>query len=398
MSRHLFQKNTSTGGIFSTVKDQLAFGRGILRSQLLAPALTRRWLKPWSFGSSSSLRDAVGAPWEIARLTTLPAPVTRGRVVDLYTKSGGLSVVYASQLVLVPDYNLVLSALFGFAPSAPAVLPTPSASNASSSDPAATAATASSSSSVTPSATAAATDASNATAAAADAGLSAGSMLGPRYTLVLARLLPVAEQIARQQATANYAGLYTVALSSSSSSSSSPADNASTTPASSAVRIAVDSGPGLRITEFRARGKDVIAQLGGTLGAGGGRSTLGIRLYPTGLEPGTASHSGGSFTDSSSSSSAAAAATKRVSFRAIALREPPSPSAASPNGTRHDNSAGAEAADECGVVWGAVGSLSYANRGLTEFVFHLADDGRARRLEVPAWQLVLDHDASAVES
>lgn len=55
---------------------------------------------------TSSVKFSVGAPWEIFRVES-----SRG-TVDLYTKSGSLGV-YASLLVLVPDYNfgwVILSA------------------------------------------------------------------------------------------------------------------------------------------------------------------------------------------------------------------------------------------------------------------------------------------------
>ena len=48
---------------------------------------------------TSSLKLSVGSPWEIFRVET-----PRG-VVDLYTKSGNLAV-YATLLVLIPDYDL----------------------------------------------------------------------------------------------------------------------------------------------------------------------------------------------------------------------------------------------------------------------------------------------------
>jgi hypothetical protein len=169
------------------------------------------------------------------------------------------------------------------------------------------------------------------------------------------------------------------------------------------VRITVDSGPGLRVTEFRARGKDVIRQLASTLGASSGRP-LGIRLYPTGLEPDAAASSSSVSADGSNST--VSSSTKRLSFRAIARIEPAI--AANRNGTRQDSAADSQAGaateekeegvDACQGVWGEIGAGSYANRGLTEFIFHLAGDGRARRIEAPAWQLVLDKAALAADS
>jgi len=95
---------TPAGGIYSTSNDLAKLGRAILNSTLLSPAQTRRWMKPVTH--TSSLKFSVGAPWEIVRAET-----PRG-VVDIYTKSGSLGV-YASLLVLIPDYNfgwVILSA------------------------------------------------------------------------------------------------------------------------------------------------------------------------------------------------------------------------------------------------------------------------------------------------
>lgn len=72
------------------------FGRAILNSTLLPPAITRRWMKPASH--TSSLDYAVGAPWEILSFGN-------ERPVDLYTKSGDIGV-YSSVLALSPDHSV----------------------------------------------------------------------------------------------------------------------------------------------------------------------------------------------------------------------------------------------------------------------------------------------------
>lgn len=86
-----------------STKDLSNLGRAILRSTLLKPAQTRAWLKPETH--TSSLRVSVGAPWEIFRV---PGLTEDGRVIDLYTKNGGL-LGYSSELVLVPDYDVGLT-------------------------------------------------------------------------------------------------------------------------------------------------------------------------------------------------------------------------------------------------------------------------------------------------
>lgn len=92
-----------TGAALLTQRDMARLGLGILRSDLLSPAETRRWLKPVSF--TGRLQYAVGAPWEIHRYT-LP----NNKVVDMYTKSGD-SGAYSAFLVLLPDYDLGFSLL-----------------------------------------------------------------------------------------------------------------------------------------------------------------------------------------------------------------------------------------------------------------------------------------------
>ncbi|GME48840.1 putative beta-lactamase-related protein [Neofusicoccum parvum] len=95
------------GSAYSTVTDLTRLGRSILRSTLLRPALTRRWLKPHARTSSDA--QAVGAPWEISsfRMPLTPnATAIDGDVptvrADLYAKSGSLGV-YRSLLALDPD-------------------------------------------------------------------------------------------------------------------------------------------------------------------------------------------------------------------------------------------------------------------------------------------------------
>ena len=58
--------------------------------------MTNRWLKP--SGVVSDLRQAVGAPWEILRLSL------NGRTIDAYTKSGDVPG-YDALLVLLPSFD-----------------------------------------------------------------------------------------------------------------------------------------------------------------------------------------------------------------------------------------------------------------------------------------------------
>ena len=99
--------------MFSTASDLATLGRSILSSSLLAPEITRAWLKPVT--GTADLRLSVGMPWEIRRMelplteslnTTRPAT----RIVDLYTKNGDLGS-YTTFFVLSPDHRFGYSIL-----------------------------------------------------------------------------------------------------------------------------------------------------------------------------------------------------------------------------------------------------------------------------------------------
>lgn len=93
--------DTPAGGIFSTPTDLTTIGRSILRSTLLSPALTRRWLK--SHSRTASDGHAVGAPWEISSFRIPLTPFSNSTTrVDLFAKSGNLGY-YNSYLALDPD-------------------------------------------------------------------------------------------------------------------------------------------------------------------------------------------------------------------------------------------------------------------------------------------------------
>ena len=71
--------------------------------KLLDEISTNAWLKPRTH--TSSLGISVGAPWEIARANTLTVD---GRIIDVYSKNGGLTD-YNALFLLIPDYSLVVS-------------------------------------------------------------------------------------------------------------------------------------------------------------------------------------------------------------------------------------------------------------------------------------------------
>ncbi|KAF5024368.1 hypothetical protein F66182_3555 [Fusarium sp. NRRL 66182] len=92
-----------TGGMFSCVSDMLRLAEGILSNKFLSPAQTRKWMKPEA--NTASWGYQLGGPWEILRGDNLTSD---GRLIDIYTKSGDLSL-YHTQTVLIQDYDIVVS-------------------------------------------------------------------------------------------------------------------------------------------------------------------------------------------------------------------------------------------------------------------------------------------------
>ncbi|KAM0279895.1 hypothetical protein ACHAQH_004335 [Verticillium albo-atrum] len=93
------------GGFYTNTKDLIKFGNSILDGTLLDPITTRRWLKPVGFTDSSGVM--VGYSWEIMRTKNITGD---GRIIPANYKSGHLPG-YQAALILVPDYDLVLTVL-----------------------------------------------------------------------------------------------------------------------------------------------------------------------------------------------------------------------------------------------------------------------------------------------
>lgn len=195
-----FANYNPTGGIWSTPNDLMTFMRAILDHDLLSSAKTRKWIQPRSL--LPSLHQLVGAPWEIFRPDDLN--ITYARPIDIYTKSGGVDG-YAGYGILVPEYDLAVTI------------------NA--------------------------------------AGNSSGRAVQDIMAIVMQSLIPYADQTAREQAKAKYAGTYTL-----------PNSNNS-------ITIAVDNGPGLSITSFTMNGVPVLRSLAALLGRN--FATFSARIYPT---------------------------------------------------------------------------------------------------------------------
>ncbi|KAH7147633.1 beta-lactamase/transpeptidase-like protein [Fusarium sp. MPI-SDFR-AT-0072] len=81
----------------SSAKDLARAGHSILASDLLSPAVTRRWLHPNV--DTSNLRNGVGRPWEVYHAGNAISPI-----LDALTKSGTIGR-YASYFGLTTDFN-----------------------------------------------------------------------------------------------------------------------------------------------------------------------------------------------------------------------------------------------------------------------------------------------------
>ncbi|KAK0633908.1 beta-lactamase/transpeptidase-like protein [Immersiella caudata] len=95
------------GGYSQSASDLSTLGRSILRSTLLPPVVTRGWLSPAIH--TGSLLHSMGRPWEIVR-HRLPATSTSNitRNIDIYGKQGG-GGAYTTLLALSPDHDMGVS-------------------------------------------------------------------------------------------------------------------------------------------------------------------------------------------------------------------------------------------------------------------------------------------------
>jgi Beta-lactamase len=261
------------GGYYSSISDMTKLGRSILNSTLLIPSQTRGWLKPKSFTSSPN--SSVGAPWEIYRAPS-------DRVSYLYTKNGATGT-YASNFVLMPDYNTGFT-VFAVGAEAP---------NAQKSE----------------------------------------SVLSD---IIASVFYPAFEAAAKEEATANYAGVYTD----------------TTTGLNSSITVVTDDRPGLGITEWVYNGS-TFQQIFSRIIAAPITIPFGIRLYPTGLK----TVRDGKVT--------------RTAWRAVF--DIPAPVDPGPFSTN------------C-LSWTGVDLYTYGGIGADQFVFNLASDGKAVSIDPRALQ------------
>lgn len=263
-----------SGGLFSSVHDLSEFGKAILGNKQLSSMETRRWMKPQAHTASWSL--SVGAPWEILRTRT---GTTSGRPVDLYTKYGSIGL-YSSMLILIPDFNIAVSIL------------------------------------------AAGSDASLAVTMATET--------------TVQQLLPVLENVAREQANRNLGGDYA------------PTDAAT----NSSLTIGVDDNlPGLVLKQWISHGADVMIALS-IFAQGLGRQIKGVKLHPMDL----------STKDSTCG--------KKQSYRAIIETVP-----------QHYDATVPRVNDPNAIEWTMLDAFRYGGISIDDFVFHIDANGVASSVE-----------------
>ncbi|KAH8772939.1 beta-lactamase/transpeptidase-like protein [Hyaloscypha finlandica] len=99
-------EESPAGMMYSTVADISSLGRSILRSSLLSPAQTRRWLKPTAL--TSDIRETVGYPWGIRRIIMDPDRLYE--LITAHSKAGSIGP-YSSLLALLPEFGIGFSVL-----------------------------------------------------------------------------------------------------------------------------------------------------------------------------------------------------------------------------------------------------------------------------------------------
>ncbi|KAK3328096.1 beta-lactamase/transpeptidase-like protein [Cercophora scortea] len=99
-------EEAATGNMYASAGDLSAFGRAVMRSSLLKPAVTRRWLKPSVF--TSDPKGTIGMPWGIRQIDLSTGQPYQA--VHAYNKLGSLGA-YTSLLVIIPELDLGFSIL-----------------------------------------------------------------------------------------------------------------------------------------------------------------------------------------------------------------------------------------------------------------------------------------------
>ncbi|KAK0652653.1 beta-lactamase/transpeptidase-like protein [Cercophora newfieldiana] len=100
-----------TGNMYTSSTDMSTLGRAILRSTLLKPATTRRWLKPVSF--TSDPKAMVGMPWGVRRIDLVDDQPYQ--FIHTYNKAGSIGSYY-TLLALLPELDIGYSVMVAGTP------------------------------------------------------------------------------------------------------------------------------------------------------------------------------------------------------------------------------------------------------------------------------------------
>ena len=230
-------------------------------------------MKPLSFTSGPDY--AVGAPWEIRRVRTAP----NNRIVDIYTKTGNLPG-YDTLLVLVPSLDVGFNVL--------------------------------------------------------TAGVNTPTNVIMLSNLLSDTLIPAAEVVAREEASAAYAGTYTSA----------------DTALNSSITLALDdSKPGIGVTSWISNGTNMLTPSSFVPGSS-------VRLYPTGL-----------------SQAVEGSTDVEMGFRAVFEN-------------LASDGVGGTFTTSC-QTWGQVDAVYWGTVGSDEFVMRVGSDGKATGVSPRALRMEL---------
>jgi hypothetical protein len=92
--------------MFSSAADLSTLGLAILKSSLISPTLTRRWLKPIAF--TADMRAALGIPWGLRRIPL--SDTNPYRTITSFNKGGAIRY-YSVLLTLIPDWDIGFTVL-----------------------------------------------------------------------------------------------------------------------------------------------------------------------------------------------------------------------------------------------------------------------------------------------
>lgn len=172
---------------------------------------------------------------------------------------------------------------------------------------------------------------------------SQGSSLHVVADALVGQFMPAVQQAARDQASKNYGGNYV---------------DKST---NSSVTISTDTRPGLKLSNLKLAGKDVLSELGMLLGE---KRAPSARLYPTGL---TATSPKANGTD---------AYVSRAGYKAVYQFLPQDPAEQGSFGSNCE-------------TWTMIDMVNYGLVGLDELQFGLGEDGAVRSVSVRALGAVM---------